>query len=72
MAEYPKNYHQQLTVRVFNKKLLATRLPEYGHLQKGKSDGARGYKGIELKKGHELPNNDTSPIRVGIQGIDDF
>jgi P4 family phage/plasmid primase-like protien len=72
VAEYPKNYHQQLTVRGFNKKLLATRLPEYGHLQKGKSDGARGYKGIELKKGHELPNNDTSPIRVGIQGIDDF
>jgi P4 family phage/plasmid primase-like protien len=66
VAEYPKNYNKQLSVRGFNKKLLTTRLPEFKNTATGKSDTVRGYKGIILKKGHEFASGELAPIRVGI------
>ena len=64
VAEYPKGYNKQLTVRGFNKKLLATRLPEFKNITTGKSGSVRGYKGIKLKEGHELPTESWEPIQV--------
>ncbi len=62
VAEYPKSYNKQLTVRGFNKKLLSTRLPEYKYTKTDKSGSTRGYKGIKLKVGHEMPTEDYKPI----------
>ena len=64
VAEYPKSYNKQLTVRGFNKKLQATRLPEFKNIRTGKSGNMRGYKGIKLKKGHEMPRDKWEPIRT--------
>lgn len=63
VAEYPKSYNKQLSVRGFNKKLFATRLPEFKNIQKGKNDGERGYKGLILKYGHTFSNNEEEVIR---------
>ena len=49
-AQYPKGYNKQLTVRGFNKKLLATRLPEFKNIEYDKSNGKRGYKGLRLQR----------------------
>lgn len=57
VAEYPKAYNKQLSVRSFNKKLLATRLPEFKNITTAKSDGERGYKGLKLKTGHDFSAN---------------
>jgi putative DNA primase/helicase len=64
VAEYPKSYNKQLTTRGFNKKLLATRLPEFKNITKGKNDGVWGYKGIKLKSGHTLPSEPYLPIQT--------
>lgn len=64
VAEYPKGYHKQLTVRGFNKKLLSTRLPEFKDITTAKCDGVRGYRGIKLKDGHTLPNDEWKPIQT--------
>jgi len=63
VAEYPKSYHKQLSTRGFNKKLLATRLPEFKYVQTGKSDGVRGYKGLKLKDGHEFSVDEFEQIK---------
>lgn len=64
VAEYPKAYNKQLSIRGFNKKLFSTRLPEFKGIKPGKSDGERGYKGIRLKIGHDFSNNEFEPIRT--------
>jgi P4 family phage/plasmid primase-like protien len=63
-SEYPKAYHKQLSTRGFNKKLLATRLPEFKYVQTGKSDGSRGYKGLRLKDGHEFSVEEFEAIKT--------
>lgn len=74
VAEYPKGYHQQLSVLGFNKKFLNTRLPEFSRLDKGKVDrNTRGYVGIKLKDGHKFPTKIEDPIVViGRSHPDDF
>jgi phage/plasmid-associated DNA primase len=67
VAEYPKSYNKQLSVRGFNKKLLTTRLPEFKNISTGKSDSVRGYKGIKLKDGHEFSSNEFEPIRTTVK-----
>lgn len=62
VAEYPKSYNKQLSVRTFNKKLLATRLPEFKNVTTAKSDGERGYKGLQLKIGHDFSKNNHDAI----------
>lgn len=64
VAEYPRGYNKQLSVRGFNKKLLSTRLPEFKDISIGKSNGERGYKGLKLKDGHTLPVYESEPIQV--------
>jgi P4 family phage/plasmid primase-like protien len=64
VAEYPKSYNKQLSVRSFNKKLLATRLPEFKYVQTAKSGGTRGYKGLKLKEGHEFAVGEFDPIKT--------
>lgn len=64
VAEYPKSYHRQLSVKGFNKKLLANRLPEFKSITTAKSNGARGYKGMKLKDGHDFSANVFEKIRV--------
>lgn len=64
VAEYPKGYNKQLTVRGFNKKLLSTRLPEFKYITTGRTKSQRGYRGLKLKYGHDLPGDKYEPIRV--------
>lgn len=65
VAEYPKAYNKQLSVRGFNKKLFATRLPEFKNIRPGKNNGERGYKGLKLKEGHEFSVHEYESIRTG-------
>ena len=62
VAEYPRVYNKQLSVRGFNKKLLATRLPEFKNIRLGRTKNSRGYSGFEIKEGHVLPVNDYEKI----------
>jgi putative DNA primase/helicase len=62
VAEYPKSYNKQLSVRGFNKKLLTTRLPEFKNVTTAKSGSDRGYKGLRLKEGHDFSVNNYEPI----------
>lgn len=65
LAEYEqKGYYKQLSVRGFNKKLLANRLPEFRRIVLAKTAGVRGYKGMKLKDGHRFDNNEKSTIKV--------
>lgn len=74
VAEYPKAYNKQLSVRGFNKKLLSTRLPEFKNVTTGKSGGERGYKGLKMKVGHEFPLDSYDRIKTTeeIQKENDF
>jgi len=67
VAEYPKGYNKQLTTRGFNKKLLATRLPEYKNVRTDRNKFAWGYKGIKLKTGHNLPTNNYESIQTDVE-----
>ena len=64
VAEYPKNYHKQLSVKGFNKKLLANRLPEFKSISTAKSGGTRGYRGVRLKDGHDFSTHVFEKIKV--------
>lgn len=72
VAEYPKSYNKQLTVRGFNKKLLATRLPEFKGLRTDRKTAGWGYVGIRMKKGHTLSRDDGAMIESPESGLDNF
>lgn len=64
VAEYPKAYNKQLSVRGFNKKLLSTRLPEFKNVTTAKSGSDRGYKGLKLKPGHDFSADPYEKIKT--------
>ncbi len=70
VAEYPKAYHKQLSIRGFNKKILANRLPEFKYITTAKSGGERGYRGLKLKDGHNFST--FSEQRILVAGEVDF
>lgn len=72
IAEYPKAYNKQLSVRGFNKKLFATRLPEFKNIRHGKNDRERGYKGLMLKEGHDFSQSEFESIRCSETASVDF
>lgn len=72
VAEYPKSYNKQLTVRGFTKKLLATRLPEFKGLGTDRKKNYRGYTGIKMKDGHTLSSDNGAMIESSEGGYYNF